>query len=126
VSPESECEVGFVGGGFRTTTFLASAWPELAGRVDVFDAGDRLGAGAFADYAVRSTSVGSRFLKDVRFEGPLSRLRGHPAVAAVAAAGVPVGLRAVGAALDEVGACFAARRGARVASAVPDHLGARG
>ena len=104
MSPDLECEVGFVGGGFRTTTFLASAWPVLAGRVDVFDAGDRLGAGAFADYAVRSTSVGSRFLKDVRFEGPLSRLRGHPRVAPVAAAQVPVGLRTVAAALDEVGA----------------------
>ena len=113
MSPGAGCEVGFVGGGFRTTTFLASAWPQLAGAVEVFDAGDRLGAGAFADYAVRSTSVGSRFLKDVRFEGPFTRLRGVSPVAAVAAADRPVPLRAVAAALDEVGAALVQECGVR-------------
>ncbi|MBO9568483.1 MAG: hypothetical protein J7503_06625 [Cellulomonas iranensis] len=92
-----------VGGGFRTTTFLASA-PQLLERdLLVLEAGSALGPGGFQDYLLTTTSKGKRFLQHVRYTGPLARLGDDPTVRRVADADVPVDMRDLSAALTVVG-----------------------
>ncbi|MFJ3876699.1 hypothetical protein ACIPW5_04485 [Streptomyces sp. NPDC090077] len=100
-----------VGGGFRTTTFLASAPELLAHRVAVFERGAVLGPGGFADYAITSTSIGSRFLKELSATGPFAALRDDPLVARVAGADAPVPMAQLAAALGRVGSAVAAALG---------------
>ena len=96
-------DVVFVGGGFRTVTFLASAPDLLAYDVVVVERGARLGPGAFADYATVSSSFGSRFFRTVGAEGPYGEILRAPAVARVAHAERPVDLLELGAALGRLG-----------------------
>lgn len=114
-------ELVIVGGGFRTTTFLASA-PHLLGRdVVVLEAGDRLGPGGFADYLLTTTSAGQRFLQHVRYVGALAPLHDDARVRRVADAQAPVAMGDLAAALTTTGAAVQdalgparARLGARV------------
>lgn len=96
-------DVAFVGGGFRTTTFLASAPHLLRHRLAVFERGSVIGPGGFADYSITSTSVGSRFLRQVRYDGALEPLRHDPVVSSVATAEQPVRMPNLAAALAAVG-----------------------
>ncbi|MFJ8162365.1 hypothetical protein ACIRBY_15730 [Streptomyces sp. NPDC096136] len=100
-----------VGGGFRATTFLASAPELLSHRVAVFERGTSFGPGGFADYAITSTSIGSRFLKELSATGPFSALRDDPLVARVADAEAPVPMAHLAAALGRVGTAVAAALG---------------
>ncbi|MDH6111836.1 hypothetical protein P3T36_002150 [Kitasatospora sp. MAP12-15] len=102
-----ERDLVFVGGGFRTTTFLASAPELLAQRIDVFERSDTFGPGGFLDYAITSTSVGSRFLKELSYHGPFAALRDDPDVAEVALADQPVRMERLAAALRRVGSTVA-------------------
>ncbi|ASW55290.1 hypothetical protein CIK06_15605 [Plantactinospora sp. KBS50] len=55
----------FVGGGYRTVSFLASQPWLLQHRVDVLERSNSFGGGAFADYDCMSTSVANRFVGKV-------------------------------------------------------------
>jgi hypothetical protein len=93
----------FIGGGFRTTTFIASAPDLLKYRIAVLERGPVIGSGKFRTYAIITASIGSRFLKEVQFSGPFERLSGNEAVARVAKAGEPIQMRELANALDELG-----------------------
>jgi hypothetical protein len=93
----------FIGGGYRTTTFIASAPDLLKYRIAVLECGPVIGSGKFRSYAVTTASIGSRFLKEVQFSGPFERLSGNEAVARVANAGEPIQMRELANALDELG-----------------------
>ncbi|PBC70153.1 hypothetical protein BX265_7545 [Streptomyces sp. TLI_235] len=110
----TDTDLAFVGGGFRTTGFLASAPDLLAHRVDVFERSAELGPGGFADYAITSTSVGSRFLKECSYRGPFAGLREDPRVARVARAEEPVPMAHLAAALGRLGETLAGVLGDRV------------
>jgi hypothetical protein len=58
-------DVVFVGGGYRTVSFLASQPWLLQYRVDVLERSGSLGGGAFADYDCMSTSIANRFVGKV-------------------------------------------------------------
>ncbi|MFD9478708.1 MULTISPECIES: FAD-dependent oxidoreductase [Streptomyces] len=96
-------DLAFVGGGFRTTSFLSSAPDLFAFRTAVFERGDGMGPGGFGDYGITTTSVGSRFLKDLSRHGPLGLMRESPQVAQVAGAEEPVHMQQLARALREVG-----------------------
>ena len=105
------CDVVFVGGGFRTTTFLAAIPELLAHDVAVVERRGALGAGAFHDYATTSSSVGSRFLRLVRRPGRFESAFDDPELAAIAAAEAPVDLLALGRALSRLGEILEAELG---------------
>jgi len=93
----------FVGGGFRTTTLLASAPHLLDHRLAILERGQSVGPGGFGNYAITTTSIGSRFLKDVQFCGPFARLSRDHTVTTVATATQPVPMRELAGALSELG-----------------------
>lgn len=89
-------DVVVLGGGYRATSFLASAaaspaWAQI-GRVAVLEAGDRVGPGAFARYGVTSSSAGSRLLQAIPRGAPFGPLWSDPQTAAVLTATGPVPL----------------------------------
>lgn len=89
-------DVVVLGGGYRATTFLASAAASVAwagmGRVAVLEAGDRVGPGAFAQYGVTSSSAGSRLLQAIPHGAPFAPLWDDPNAAGVLTAAGPVPL----------------------------------
>jgi len=96
-------DVVFVGGGFRTTSFLASA-PQLLDRdVVVLEQGDRIGPGGFAEYLITTTSAGQRFLQHVRYEGPFAAMSTDARVRPVATSQAPVRMEHLADALGAVG-----------------------
>jgi hypothetical protein len=102
-----------VGGGYRTTTLLASAPDLLERRTSVVEADRSLGAGGFSRYAITSTSVGSRFFKEVdrdRFGSVLA----DPVVTRVADARNPVPMPDLAAALDRLGQAVTESLGERL------------
>ncbi|MDP3745642.1 MAG: hypothetical protein Q8Q88_01205 [Phenylobacterium sp.] len=104
----------FVGGGFRTTTFLASR-PELLARdTVVIERASRWGAGAFDDLDAVSSSNGSGFFRHIDHDGAFAWALDDPVIGPVARADQPVGLKDVSCALS------------RLAEAVGDALGAPG
>jgi hypothetical protein len=58
-------DVVFVGGGYRTVSFLAGHPEILRHDTEVIEASSTFGAGAFADYHCVSTSASDRFLRGV-------------------------------------------------------------
>lgn len=58
-------DVVFIGGGYRTVSFLAGHPEILRYDLEVIEASDGFGAGAFADYDCVSTSAANRFLRGV-------------------------------------------------------------
>ncbi|KZC96516.1 MULTISPECIES: hypothetical protein [Clavibacter] len=109
---EPDLDILFVGGGFRTTSFLASAPWLLGTRLGIVERRPSLGGGDYHDYGILSTSVGARFLKDVDLAGDWPELWRSPVVREVATAEGPVDLRELAAALDRIGQA--------VTSALPD------
>lgn len=109
---QTGCDIAFVGGGFRTTTFLASAPELLQTRIRVIERGSLIGPGAFADYAVTSTSVGSRFLRGVSLDTAAASTLQMPHVAALSRAEHPVPLDQVAGALTEIGSMLTTALGA--------------
>ena len=96
-------DIAFVGGGFRTTTFLASAPQLLPYRIRVHERGPVIGPGGFARYAITTTSIGSRFVKDIHYTGPYEALGQQPQLAAMARSEEPVRMEHLAAALTELG-----------------------
>lgn len=99
----TSCDCVFIGGGFRATTFLASA-PELLERdIVVIEERETLGPGSFQDYATMSSSVGAAFFRYVRPGGVFAAALADPRVEAIASAKGPVDLLALGRALQHLG-----------------------
>ncbi|WP_146077295.1 hypothetical protein [Rathayibacter tritici] len=97
-------EILFLGGGFRTTTFLASAPWLLKRRIGIVEKRTRVGGGDFHGYAIQSTSIGSRFFKDIDLKADFAPLLSDDLVGKVANAKGPIDLRQLASALDRVGA----------------------
>lgn len=102
-------DVVFVGGGFRTTTFLAAAPDLLAHDVAVVQDADALGPGSYAEYLIRSTSAGERFFYFIDRDGPFAFALDDPVIAAVASSCEPVELASLAAALARLGELIAAK-----------------
>jgi hypothetical protein len=106
--------VALVGGGFRATTFLA-AHPELLGRAHVYEAGPRMGAGAFRGYDCVTSTTGRRFFAPVRDQcAHWSSVLSDPRVSRVASQDDPVPMSALAEALDVLGGALAEELGDRL------------
>ncbi|MET7986963.1 hypothetical protein [Streptomyces sp. NPDC005281] len=101
--PAVDSDIAFIGGGFRTTTFLSSAPALLRHRVRVYERGTGVGPGGFARYGITTTSIGSRFLKHLDLSGPFAALAHSPAVMDVARAEQPVAMPRLAGALTTLG-----------------------
>ncbi|MFF3446401.1 hypothetical protein ACFYXJ_04565 [Streptomyces sp. NPDC002667] len=101
--PVVDSDIAFVGGGFRTTTFLSSAPALLRHRVRVYERGPGVGPGGFARYGITTTSIGSRFFKHLDLNGPFAPLAHSPELMEVARAEQPVAMRRLAAALSTLG-----------------------
>lgn len=89
--PNHDLSVAFVGGGFRTTTFLAFAHEALSRhRIDVFERNNLIGPGDYAKYDIVTSSAGSSLLKAVPTTGPFRSISSNPAVRKVWGADHPV------------------------------------
>ncbi|MGW1070797.1 hypothetical protein ACWD4F_40670 [Streptomyces aureus] len=101
--PAVDSDIAFIGGGFRTTTFLSSAPALLGHRVRVYERGAGVGPGGFARYGITTTSIGSRFLKHLDLSGPFAPLARSSAVMDVARAEQPVAMFRLADALTVLG-----------------------
>ena len=103
VDNQVEWDCAIIGAGFRTTTFLASA-PELLNyRLTVLERGDVLGPGAFGEYMVTTSSVGSSLFKQLSYGGPFEPLRNNDQVNLIVQSKTPVATQTLGEALREIG-----------------------
>ncbi|MFF4486152.1 hypothetical protein ACFY0F_06570 [Streptomyces sp. NPDC001544] len=99
----TDSDIAFVGGGFRTTTFLSSAPGLLRRRIRVHERGSTLGPGGFARYGITTTSIGSRFFKHVDLSGPFAAPGRSRTLTDVARAEQPVAMPRLATALTELG-----------------------
>ena len=99
----------FVGGGYRTVTFLASQPWLLERSVEVLECSDSLGGGAFADYDCMSTSVANRFVGKVAREVAAMVPRGSRLSDLQHADSPPLPLTEVSAVLEDVGRAVEAK-----------------
>ncbi|MEU9341257.1 hypothetical protein AB0D74_08555 [Streptomyces sp. NPDC048278] len=98
-----DSDTAFIGGGFRTTTFLSSAPAVLRRRVRVYERGTTLGPGGFARYGITTSSIGSRFFKHLDLSGPFAPLAHSPELTDVARAEQPVAMDRLATALTTLG-----------------------
>ncbi|MFD1308307.1 hypothetical protein [Streptomyces kaempferi] len=101
--PTLDSDIAFIGGGFRTTTFLASAPALLLRRVRVYERGTTMGPGGFARYGITTTSIGSRFFKHLDLSGPFVPRGRSSALTDVARAEQPVAMDRLATALTTLG-----------------------
>ncbi|MFF8423843.1 hypothetical protein ACF07Y_01610 [Streptomyces sp. NPDC016566] len=119
--PAADSDIAFVGGGFRTTTFLSSAPGLLRRRIRVYERGTTVGPGGFARYGITTTSIGSRFFKHLDPSGPFASLARSRALADVVHAEQPVAMERLATALTALGGTLAdalGPEGVRLGSAV--------
>ncbi|MER6469717.1 hypothetical protein [Streptomyces collinus] len=100
---DGQSDIAFVGGGFRTTTFLSSAPGLLRRRIRVYERGTTIGPGGFARYGITTTSIGSRFFTHLELTGPFAPLAHTSALTEVAHADQPVDMPRLAAALTALG-----------------------
>jgi hypothetical protein len=109
-------DVVFIGGGYRTVSFLAAHPEILRYDLEVIEASDAFGAGAFADYDCVSTSAANRFLRGVSPQ-VAAATRSSARVAELARDGdAPLALSELAAMMSQLGEVVEARLpdGARV------------
>lgn len=100
---EADCDIAFVGGGFRTTTFLASSPQLLSRKIRIIERGSSIGPGAFVDYTANSTSYGSRFLRGISMDDDITSKFQTPDARELAHSEHPVPLSQVAKALSQIG-----------------------
>jgi hypothetical protein len=97
------CDVLFVGGGFRTTTFLASN-PALFGyRICVVEQECVLGPGSYGRFTAQSSSDGRSFFRYVDRDGPFGWIYNDSIIGMVANSRTPVSLQLLSNALARLG-----------------------
>ncbi len=101
--PTVDSDIAFIGGGFRTTTFLSSAPALLLRRVRVYERGTTMGPGGFARYGITTTSIGSRFFKHLDLSGPFVPRGRSSVLTDVARAEQPVAMDRLATALTTLG-----------------------
>ncbi len=100
-------DVIFIGGGFRTITFLASNPGLLQQKVAIIEATDRLGCGSFCDLTATTSSWGSAFFKHVDRRGPLGWIFVDPTIGPIASSQFPVEIKLLSEALANLGISIA-------------------
>lgn len=102
-------DVVFIGGGYRTVSFLAGHPEILRYETEVIEASAGFGSGAFADYACVSTSAANRFLRGVAPQ-VAAATRSPERVADLSREGSPpLALTELAAVMSEVGEVVEAR-----------------
>jgi hypothetical protein len=97
------CDVVFIGGGFRTTTFLASNPNLFSKKLCIIEQTNTLGAGSFSHFNITSSSNGSSFFRYVDPLGEFGWIYSDPIISKVANTKAPVSLDLLSQALTELG-----------------------
>ncbi|KFZ43025.1 hypothetical protein CS060_09695 [Anoxybacillus flavithermus] len=104
-------DLAIIGGGFRTTTFLASAPELLKYRITIVERGNVIGPGAFSDYTITTSSTGSSLFKALSYHGSFAVLRNNSKVTSVAKCQNPIRTEDLSTALLEVGSVISDKLG---------------
>lgn len=96
-------DLAIIGGGYRTTTFLASAPELLKYKITILEKRNILGPGAFQDYMITTSSSGKSMLKHLSYKGPFSSLKSNTEVCSISNCNNPVQAEDLATALHEVG-----------------------
>lgn len=104
-------DVVFVGGGFRTISFLASNPSLLEKDLCVIEQTHEIGPGAFRDLSLTSNSNGASFFRHVDRQGAFEWIYDDPIIGSVANATSPVPLQMLAHALARLGQAIAGKLG---------------
>lgn len=96
-------DLAIIGGGYRTTTFLASAPELLKYKITILEKRNILGPGAFQDYMITTSSSGKSMLKHLSYKGPFAPLKSSNEVCSISNCHNPVQAEDLATALHEIG-----------------------
>lgn len=96
-------DLAVIGGGFRTSTFLASSPELLDYDVTIIESRDVIGPGAFDEYIVTTSSTGRSLFKNFTFQGPFSSLKSNSKASFISECDKPVSTQELASALREIG-----------------------